>query len=144
MDPNDVPTPNEECRNGTCKHALEQHISHLNSISDEQISEMLGAIVDTENLYISMHNEKDDDTKRIYYYLFRVSFFFSRCLPQRWNRRNSLSLAKSLRSSSSKYAAVARMFIESAAARNKGATWRSSIRVTVYCESDNKLRLSEV
>lgn len=76
MDTNNLPAPTDECRNGICKHAMEEHISHLNTISDEQISEMLGAIVDTENLYISMHNEKDDDTKRIYYYLFRVSFLF--------------------------------------------------------------------
>lgn len=73
MEPENIPTPDEECFHESCKHTLAQHISHLHSIPDEQICEMLGAIVDVENLYISMHKEKDDDTKRIYYYLFRVS-----------------------------------------------------------------------
>lgn len=67
-----VPDFSEECRISNCQHSLEQHIAHLNEISDEQINELLGAIVDVENLYMSMHNEPDDDTKKVYYYLFRV------------------------------------------------------------------------
>lgn len=68
-----VPDFSEECRIPNCQHSLEQHISHLSEISDEQMNELLGAIVDVENLYMSMHNEPDDDTKKVYYYLFRVS-----------------------------------------------------------------------
>lgn len=63
----------EECRNAYCKHSLQSHISHLGYISDEQINELLGAVVDVENLYSSMHREDDEDTKKVYYYLFRVS-----------------------------------------------------------------------
>lgn len=70
---NYIPKFTEECRNQSCKHTLEQHISHLSDVTDEQTFELLGAVVDVENLYMSMHNEKDDDTKKVYYFLFRVS-----------------------------------------------------------------------
>jgi len=29
-------------------------------------------VVDVENIFIRMHREEDDDTKRIYYHLFKV------------------------------------------------------------------------
>lgn len=64
----------EECRNQNCKHPLEEHISHLSYITEEQTNELLGAVVDVENLFMSMHREEDDDTKKVYYYLFRVSY----------------------------------------------------------------------
>lgn len=48
------------------------HISHLANITDEQINELLGAIVDVENLFMSMQREDDLDTKKVYYYLFRL------------------------------------------------------------------------
>lgn len=70
---NYIPKFTEECRNQSCRHTLEQHISHLSDVTDEQTFELLGAVVDVENLYMSMHNEKDDDTKKVYYFLFRVS-----------------------------------------------------------------------
>lgn len=70
---NYIPKFSEECRNQSCRHTLEQHISHLSDVTDEQTFELLGAVVDVENLYMSMHNEKDDDTKKVYYFLFRVS-----------------------------------------------------------------------
>lgn len=70
---NYVPNFSEECRNQSCRHSLEHHISHLTDVTDEQTYELLGAVVDVENLYMSMHNEKDDDTKKVYYFLFRVS-----------------------------------------------------------------------
>lgn len=70
---NYIPKFTEECRNQSCRHSLEQHISHLSDVTDEQTYELLGAVVDVENLYMSMHNEKDDDTKKVYYFLFRVS-----------------------------------------------------------------------
>lgn len=73
VETNYSPKFSEECRNSSCKHPLEKHISHLDYITDEQINELLGAIVDVENLFMSMHREADDDTKKVYYYLFRVS-----------------------------------------------------------------------
>ncbi|XP_055642867.1 histone acetyltransferase KAT2A [Toxorhynchites rutilus septentrionalis] len=66
------PNFKEECRNPNCKHSLEMHISHLGDISDDQINELLGAIVDVENLYMSMLRETDTDTKKVYAYLFRL------------------------------------------------------------------------
>lgn len=73
---NYCPKFTEECRNANCRHTLDSHISHLGYITDEQINELLGAIVDVENLFMSMHREEDDDTKKVYYYLFRVSLVF--------------------------------------------------------------------
>lgn len=70
---NYCPNYSEACRNPSCKHPLEDHISHLGYITDEQINELLGAIVDVENLFMSMHREQDVDTRKVYYYLFRVS-----------------------------------------------------------------------
>jgi histone acetyltransferase len=29
-------------------------------------------VVDVENIFMSMHREEDADTKRVYYYLFKV------------------------------------------------------------------------
>lgn len=72
METNYCPTFSEECRNPNCKHALEDHISHLDYITEDQMNELLGAVVDVENLFMSMHREDDDDTKKVYYYLFRV------------------------------------------------------------------------
>uniref|UniRef100_A0A182UGY6 Uncharacterized protein n=1 Tax=Anopheles melas TaxID=34690 RepID=A0A182UGY6_9DIPT len=62
----------EECRNPNCKHSLETHIQHLGDITEEQMNELLGAIVDVENLYMSMLRETDTDTKKVYAYLFRL------------------------------------------------------------------------
>lgn len=44
----------------------------MGDISDEQMNELLGAIVDVENLLVSMNREDDDDTKKVYFYLFRL------------------------------------------------------------------------
>lgn len=68
---NYCPKFTEECRNSVCRHPLSNHVSHLDDISDEQCNELLGAVVDVENLFMSMQREEDDDTKKVYYYLFR-------------------------------------------------------------------------
>uniref|UniRef100_A0A1L8DX13 histone acetyltransferase n=2 Tax=Nyssomyia neivai TaxID=330878 RepID=A0A1L8DX13_9DIPT len=60
------------CRNTYCRHALESHISHLGDIEDEQLNTLLGTIIDVENLFMSMSREQDADTKKVYYYLFRL------------------------------------------------------------------------
>lgn len=73
VESNYCPKFSDQCRNVNCKHSLDDHISHLGYITDEQINELLGAIVDVENLFMSMHREQDEDTKKVYYYLFRVS-----------------------------------------------------------------------
>lgn len=38
-----------------------------------EVNRLLGAVVDVENIFMSMHREDDHDTKRVYYYLFKVS-----------------------------------------------------------------------
>lgn len=62
----------ELCRNQGCIHPLESHVSHLSEISEEQLNQLLGAVVDVENLFMSIHREDDADTRKVYYYLFRV------------------------------------------------------------------------
>lgn len=69
-----VPQLSEECRNSVCQHSLEQHISHLADVTDEQTYQ-LGAVVDVKNLFMSIHNEHADGTKKVYFFLFHVSKF---------------------------------------------------------------------
>lgn len=64
------PSPDEPCRN--CQHSLQSHISHLGEIADDQLTDLLGTIIDVENLFMSMQREDDQDTKKVYYYLFRL------------------------------------------------------------------------
>ncbi|XP_055836457.1 histone acetyltransferase KAT2A-like [Episyrphus balteatus] len=66
------PEFSEECRNVVCKHPLQNHISHLDGISSDQMNELLGAIIDMENLFMSMQRVADEDTKKVYLYLFRL------------------------------------------------------------------------
>lgn len=62
----------EICRNPSCMHPLQNHISHLTGISSQKINELLGAIIDMENLFMSMQRVEDEDTKKVYLYLFRL------------------------------------------------------------------------
>jgi len=47
-------------------------VSHLAPLSEEEANRLLGMVVDVENIFMSMHREEDADTKRVYYYLFKV------------------------------------------------------------------------
>lgn len=47
-------------------------MSHLAPLSEEEANRLLGMVVDVENIFMSMHREEDADTKRVYYYLFKV------------------------------------------------------------------------
>ncbi|CAM4635207.1 histone acetyltransferase KAT2A isoform X1 [Lepidochelys kempii] len=60
----------ELCR--SCGHALADHVSHLENVSEEEISRLLGMVVDVENLFMSVHKEEDTDTKQVYFYLFKL------------------------------------------------------------------------
>ncbi|XP_017071057.1 histone acetyltransferase KAT2A [Drosophila eugracilis] len=66
------PEFNEECRNASCQHSLKMHIAHLDNISSSSMNELLGAIIDMENLFMSMQRVEDEDTKKVYLYLFRL------------------------------------------------------------------------
>ncbi|KAJ9586226.1 hypothetical protein L9F63_020135, partial [Diploptera punctata] len=60
----------DPCR--SCTHVLETHVSHLAQLSEEEANRLLGMVVDVENIFMSMHREEDSDTKRVYYYLFKL------------------------------------------------------------------------
>ncbi|NWU55542.1 KAT2A acetyltransferase, partial [Dromas ardeola] len=60
----------EPCR--SCSHALADHVSHLENVSEEEINRLLGMVVDVENLFMSVHKEEDTDTKQVYFYLFKL------------------------------------------------------------------------
>lgn len=60
----------DPCR--SCNHKLENHISHLVSQPEEMINKLLGMVVDVDNIFMGMHREEDPDTKRVYYFLFKL------------------------------------------------------------------------
>uniref|UniRef100_A0AAY5EBT8 Histone acetyltransferase n=1 Tax=Electrophorus electricus TaxID=8005 RepID=A0AAY5EBT8_ELEEL len=60
----------EACR--SCGHALAEHVSHLENVSEDEINRLLGMVVDVENLFMSVHKEEDTDTKQVYFYLFKL------------------------------------------------------------------------
>lgn len=60
----------DPCR--SCKHTLENHISHLPKNCDDEINKLLGMVVDVDNIFMGMHREEDSDTKKVYYYLFKL------------------------------------------------------------------------
>ncbi|KAH8307051.1 hypothetical protein KR044_004017 [Drosophila immigrans] len=66
------PEFSEECRNVSCRHPLRTHIAHLTEISRASMDDLLGAIIDMENLFMSMQRVEDEDTKKVYLYLFRL------------------------------------------------------------------------
>ncbi|XP_049878355.1 histone acetyltransferase KAT2A isoform X2 [Pectinophora gossypiella] len=61
---------NDPCRN--CNHILEKHVTQLQGLPVSEVNRLLGAVVDVENIFMSMHREDDHDTKRVYYYLFKL------------------------------------------------------------------------
>uniref|UniRef100_A0A672HJE5 Histone acetyltransferase n=1 Tax=Salarias fasciatus TaxID=181472 RepID=A0A672HJE5_SALFA len=66
----------EPCR--SCGHALADHVSHLENVSEDEINRLLGMVVDVENLFMSVHKEEDTDTKQVYFYLLCNFCFFLR------------------------------------------------------------------
>uniref|UniRef100_A0A8C3JGB8 Histone acetyltransferase n=1 Tax=Calidris pygmaea TaxID=425635 RepID=A0A8C3JGB8_9CHAR len=85
----------EPCR--SCSHALADHVSHLENVSEEEINRLLGMVVDVENLFMSVHKEEDTDTKQVYFYLFKgvlnfVQYKFSHLPPK--ERQTMYELSK--------------------------------------------------
>ena len=58
------------CR--TCQHSIPDHVSHLDSESEDQINFLLSMVVDVENLFMCVHKEPDADNKQVYFYLFKL------------------------------------------------------------------------
>ncbi len=61
---------NPQCR--TCNHSLASHLSTLDGKTDEELDSVLSMVVDVETLYVCVHNEKDEDTKKLYTGLFKL------------------------------------------------------------------------
>lgn len=55
-----------------CTHILENHIKHLAVQSDEEINRLLGMAIDADNIFMSIHRERDLDTKKVYFYLYKI------------------------------------------------------------------------
>lgn len=47
-------------------------MKHLEPLGDSVLNRLLGMVVDVENIFMSMNKELDSDTKRVYFYLFKV------------------------------------------------------------------------
>ena len=59
-----------QCR--TCSHSLASHLSSLDGKTDEELDNVLSMVIDIETLYVCVHNEKDEDTKKLYTGLFKL------------------------------------------------------------------------
>nr|XP_057902749.1 histone acetyltransferase KAT2B isoform X2 [Doryrhamphus excisus] len=60
----------EPCR--SCSHALGDHVTHLEHISEDEINRLLGIVLDVEYLNTCVHKEEDADTKQVYFSLFKL------------------------------------------------------------------------
>ncbi|KAM4706020.1 histone acetyltransferase KAT2B [Rhinophrynus dorsalis] len=60
----------EPCR--SCCHTLASHVSHLETVSEEEMNRLLGIVLDVEYLFTCVHKEEDADTKQVYFYLFKL------------------------------------------------------------------------
>ena len=65
------------CR--TCNHSLASHIALLEDKTDEELDKVLSMVIDLESLYICCHNEKNEDTKKLYTGLFKL---LRKCIVQ--------------------------------------------------------------
>ncbi|XP_051872538.1 histone acetyltransferase KAT2B isoform X2 [Pristis pectinata] len=70
----------EPCR--SCGHTLADHVSHLESVSEEEMNRLLGIVLDVEYLFTCVHKEEDADTKQVYFYLFKL---LRKCILQMGN-----------------------------------------------------------
>lgn len=61
-----------ECRCRSCTHTLRSHVARFEASDDDEISRLLGMVVDVENLFHCVQREEDGDTKQVYFYLFRL------------------------------------------------------------------------
>lgn len=57
----------------TLYYSVGSHVTHLEPLEENELNKLLGMVVDVENIFMAMHKEEDEETKRVYYYLFKVS-----------------------------------------------------------------------
>ncbi|KAG5325437.1 KAT2A acetyltransferase, partial [Pseudoatta argentina] len=55
-----------------CIHPLENHIKHLLVQSDDEINRLLRMAIDADNILTCTHREVDPDTKKVYFYLYKL------------------------------------------------------------------------
>ena len=55
-----------------CIHPLENHIKHLSVQSDDEINRLLRMAIDADNILTCSHREIDPDTKKVYFYLYKL------------------------------------------------------------------------
>lgn len=55
-----------------CTHELITHMTHLESLAEAEINRLMSLVVDVENLYMCVHLEEDNDTKQVYFYLYKL------------------------------------------------------------------------
>ncbi|XP_076804539.1 histone acetyltransferase KAT2A-like [Clavelina lepadiformis] len=55
-----------------CNHPLQGHVKHVESMNSEEMNQLLSMIVDVENLVLCVQKEEDNDTKQVYFYLYRL------------------------------------------------------------------------
>ncbi|KAG1653006.1 Histone acetyltransferase KAT2A [Nymphon striatum] len=63
-------TLSDPCR--SCQHKLGDHVSHLDDADEKELDTLLGIVVDIENLFLCVSKEEDNDTKQVYFHLFRL------------------------------------------------------------------------
>ncbi|OAD58747.1 Histone acetyltransferase KAT2B [Eufriesea mexicana] len=56
----------------SCKHVLENHVSHLTNQSEEEINKLLCMVIDADNIFLGLQKEEDPDTKKVYFYLYKL------------------------------------------------------------------------
>jgi len=61
---------NSSCKN--CSHSFDLHIVSLEKLDDDEINRLLSLVVDVENLLMCVHLEEDNDTKQVYFYLYKL------------------------------------------------------------------------
>ena len=62
-----------------CNHSLLSHVKHTETMSSNEINQLLNMIVDAESLSVCVQKEEDNDTKQVYFYLHRL---FRKCILQ--------------------------------------------------------------
>lgn len=51
---------------------MASHLATLDGKTDEELDNVLSMVIDVETLYVCLHNEKDEDTKKLYTGLFKL------------------------------------------------------------------------
>lgn len=67
---NETIQANVSCK--ICSHPFEAHTVNLENLGEDELNRLLSLAVDVENLYMCVHLEEDNDTKQVYFYLYKL------------------------------------------------------------------------